>query len=152
MTGPSVADRIDAAIVMLAREFDDPQASRTLKRWSGVDVERSGFVLMARIEERPGSHLAHLAESAGIDVSTASRQMTRLLQEGLVRRSPDPAEHRARRHDLTADGERALRRLRGARRERIERLVADFSSAEQLQLAGLLERFVAAFGEGSWTE
>ena len=150
--GEPVADRIDAAIVMLAREFDDPRASQTLKRWSGVDVERSGFVLMARIEERPGSHLAHLAEASGVDVSTASRQMTRLLQEGLVRRSRDPDEHRARRHVLTAAGERALRRLRAARRERIERLVADFSASEQRELADLLERFVAAFGERSWTE
>ena len=150
--GPPVADRLDAAILMLAREFNDPQASQTLKRWSGVDVERSGFVLMVRIEERPGSHLAHLAEAAGIDVSTASRQMTRLLHEGLVRRTPDPAEHRARRHYLTADGDRALRRLRAARRERIERLVGDFSASEQLQLADLLERFVAAFGDRSWTE
>ncbi len=134
-------DRIDASLVKLVRSITDTRTTEMLKRWAGVDIERRGFTLLARIEEFPDAHLAQVAAAADVDTSTASRQVARLVEHGLVERTPDPAEHRARRHRLTDDGAAALARLRDARRRWIDGIVSDFSVDEQAQLADLLTRF-----------
>jgi DNA-binding MarR family transcriptional regulator len=134
-------DLIDAALVRLVRRITDRRTTELVNTWAGVDIERSGFTLLARLEENAEARLAELAAAADIDVSTASRQMARLLEQCLVARSTDPSNHRALRHQLTDQGAAALSRLRRARRRWIADSVDDFSSSEQALLADLLTRF-----------
>jgi len=134
-------DLIDAALVRLVRRITDRRTTDLLNTWAGVDIERSGFTLLARLEQHRDARLAELATAADIDVSTASRQMARLLEQGLVSRRTDPSNHRAFRHRLTAQGAAALARLRRARRTWIADSVVDFATADQAQLADLLTRF-----------
>jgi DNA-binding MarR family transcriptional regulator len=138
-------DLVDAALVRLVRRLTDSRMTQTVNDWAGVDVERSGFTLMARIEGAPDARLDRLAALADIDASTASRQIAKLIEQGLVDRSGDPANHRVRRHRLTESGSEALTRLRTARHDWIAQTVAEFTSAEQRDLADLLTRFVDSF-------
>jgi DNA-binding MarR family transcriptional regulator len=138
-------DLVDAALVRLARRLTDSRMTQTVNEWAGVDVERSGFTLMARIEDAPDARLDRLAALADIDASTASRQIAKLIEQGLVERSSDPANHRVRRHRLTESGSEALTRLRTARHDWIAQTVAEFTPAEQRDLADLLTRFVDSF-------
>ena len=138
-------DLVDAALVRLVRRLTDSRMTQTVNEWAGVDVERSGFTLMARIEEAPDARLDQVAAMAAIDASTASRQIAKLIEQGLVERSLDPANHRVRRHRLTEAGIEALARLRQARHEWIAQTVADFTPDEQRDLADLLTRFVDSF-------
>jgi DNA-binding MarR family transcriptional regulator len=148
LASPSCAesiDLVDAALVRLVRRLTDSRMTQTVNGWAGVDVERSGFTLMARIEDAPDARLDRIAALADIDASTASRQIAKLIDQGLVERSSDPANHRVRRHRLTESGSQALIRLRRARHDWIAQSVADFSPAEQRDLADLLTRFVDNF-------
>ena len=86
-----------------------------------------------------------MAALADIDTSTASRQIAKLIEQGLVERSSDPTNHRVRRHRLTESGSEALVRLRRARHDWIAQSVADFTPAEQRVLPDLLTRFVDNF-------
>ncbi len=138
-------DLVDAALVRLARRLTDSRMTHTVNEWAGVDIERSGFTLLARIEEAPDARLDQLAAMADIDASTASRQIAKLIDQTLVERSGDPDNHRVRRHRLTASGAEALARLRHARHEWIAQTVADFTPSERRDLADLLTRFVDSF-------
>ena len=135
-------ERIDAALVRLVRRVTDARTTAMVNEWAGVEVERSGFVLLARIEELPDARLAELAEAADVDVSTASRQVARLVEQELVTRSPDPCDHRALLHRLSPRGADALARLRRARRRWIDEITAGFSPSERAAFAELFERFV----------
>lgn len=134
--------RIEAALIALLRRTNDPRGNRRINARAGVDIERSGSVMLARIEEHEPVRLCDLAEMGGIDTSTASRQVGRLVDAGYVERSPDPDDGRATAHRLTPAGRRIRGRLERARREWFEEVVADFSRAERDQFATLLARFV----------
>ena len=140
--GPDAIARIEAALVTLVRRATDPRGNREINRSAGVDIERAGAVMLARVEELEPARLSDLAEAAGVDTSTASRQVARLVDDGYVDRGADPDDRRASAHRLTPAGREVRRRLRTARREWFEDVLGDFEPAEQEQLATLLERFV----------
>lgn len=142
MSEPGATERIDAALVRLVRHVTDARTTAMVNEWAGVDVERSGFVLLARLETHPDARLAELAELADIDVSTASRQVARLVDQDLVTRVPDPCDHRALLHRLSPGGIDALARLRRARRRWISEITSDLSAADRDRFADLFERFV----------
>jgi DNA-binding MarR family transcriptional regulator len=139
---PDAIARIEAALVTLVRRANDPRGNRRINREAGVDIERAAAVMLARVEELEPARLSDLAEAAGVDTSTASRQVARLVDEGLVERRADPADGRASAHRLSAEGRRVRARLRAARRAWFEDVLADFDPEERQVFAGLLERFV----------
>lgn len=140
--GPDAIARIEAALVALVRRATDPRGNRQINRSAGVDIERAGAVMLARVEELEPARLSDLAEAAGVDTSTASRQVARLVDEGYVDRGADPDDRRASAHRLTPTGREVRRRLKAARREWFDDVLGDFDPSERAQLAMLLERFV----------
>ncbi|MDZ7674752.1 MAG: MarR family transcriptional regulator [Acidimicrobiales bacterium] len=134
--------RIEAALIALLRRTNDPRGNQRINDRAGVDIERSGSVMLARIEEFEPVRLCDLADMGGIDTSTASRQVARLVDAGYVERRPDPDDGRATGHYLTESGQRIRGKLKRARREWFEEVVAEFSPDERDQFADLLVRFV----------
>ncbi len=134
---------IEGALITLVRRANDPRGNRELHRAAGTDIERAGAVMLARVEELEPARLSVLAEAAGVDVSTASRQVARLVDEGYVARDPDPDDGRARAHRLTPEGRDLRGRLAAARRAWLEEVLRDFDDDERAALADLLGRFVA---------
>ena len=129
---------IERALLTLVRKATDPRGNRTINDLAGADIERAGAAMLARIEEHEPARLSELAEAAGVDVSTASRQLARLVELGLVERRPDPDDRRAALHRLSPTG-RALRgRLAQARREWIDGILVDLDEGERRTLARLL--------------
>lgn len=126
----------------LVRQLSAPRLIAFLNERAEVDIERSGFVLMARIEEHDMARLGDIASAADIDIASASRQVARLVAHGLVARRPDPDDRRAMHHHLTADGVAALERLRAARRAWLEDLLRTFDPEDRRQFSLLLDHFV----------
>lgn len=133
---------IEDALIRLVRRTNDPRGNSRINRRAGVDIERSGSVLLARIEEMEPVRLGDLAEAVGIDTSTASRQVARLVDDGYVDREPDPLDGRASVHRLSPDGRKVRQRLAEVRREWFEERLADFSADERRQFAHLFQRFI----------
>jgi DNA-binding MarR family transcriptional regulator len=138
------AARIEAAVLALLRRANDPRGFQRIHELSGVDIERAGAVMLARIEELQPARLSELAEAAGVEVSTASRQVARLVEQGYVERAADPTDARAALHRLTPRGRRVRHKLRAAATSFFQRALVDFTEADQARLADLLGRFVEA--------
>lgn len=150
--GEDAIARIEAALITLIRRATDPRANRDVNRAAGVDIERAGAVMLARVEELEPVRLSELAEAAGVDTSTASRQVARLVDDGLVVRGADPDDRRASAHRLSPSGREVRQRLNIARRAWFDDVLADFDPDERARFADLLERFVAHMQPDDATE
>ncbi|MEL6893609.1 MAG: MarR family transcriptional regulator [Actinomycetota bacterium] len=85
-----------------------------------------------------------LAERLRVDPSTATRAVQSLVAGGLAERYPSPDDGRVVMVRMTDDG-RGVHAAADARRSHImAQLLGEFSPEERSDLAGMLERFVAA--------
>lgn len=139
-----VVDVVEHALVRFIRDVSGPGLVGYLSDCADVDIERGGFVVMARIEELDGAELGEIAYAAHLEPAVASRHIARLVAHGMVRRRPDPDERLVMRHELTPEGRRALSVLRTARRTWIDGVLRTFDDAEKETFAALFERFVDA--------
>lgn len=126
------ADRIGQQLMRLLRVVSK-------MRHQGGDVA-VGHVL-AELLERGPQRVGELAQSLGTDPSTVSRQVTALVEAGLVERRAHPDDGRAH---LLAATESGTHRCVEGRRRRIEvvgAVLAGWPAADQHRLAELLGRF-----------
>jgi DNA-binding MarR family transcriptional regulator len=147
---PSV-DAIEAALGIIARRINLPRAHDRIVARAGVSgIDRALYTTLARIADHAPLRLSDLAHVLGVDLSTVSRQVATLERHELVERTVDPSDRRAVVVALTADGRRALDRLRAAARARLTDVLADWTDDERAELARALTRFneaVARYGE-----
>ncbi|MCZ7526355.1 MAG: MarR family transcriptional regulator [Acidimicrobiia bacterium] len=132
---------IERALIILVRRADHPRSHARLERRAGVSLERTSYVVLARVHDGESLRLSDLASGLGVDLSTASRQVARLAELGLVARDDDPADRRAAALRVTRRGRDILRRLRAARRERLGELLAGWTARDRAELARLLGSF-----------
>ncbi len=121
--------QLEDALIALVRRANDPRGNRALNRAAGTDIERAAAVMLARVDELEPARLSDLACAAGVDVSTASRQVARLVEDGYVQRRPDPDDGRATAHSLTDAGREARAAIVAARRRWFE-VVLDVVDAD----------------------
>ena len=89
-------------------------------------AEFSALMLLFPLRHLGPLRVTDLAEVKGADPSTISRQATQLVKAGLVRREADPADGRASRLAVTAEGLAACRRLHDARNALISDALRDW--------------------------
>jgi DNA-binding MarR family transcriptional regulator len=82
--------------------------------------------------------LAHLA----VDKSNVSRLVTRLVEMGLVKCRPDPADRRGKRIELTSKGARMSRTLDRASRQRFRGLIEGIPKARRAAVVTALGEIV----------
>ena len=126
------ADRIGQQLMRLLRVV-------ARMRHQGGDIA-VGHVL-AELLERGPQRVGELAQALGTDPSTVSRQVTALVEAGLVERRAHPGDGRAH---LLAATESGTHRCVDGRRRRVEvvaTVLADWSPEDRRRLAGLLGRF-----------
>lgn len=105
---------------------------------------RSAYLLLGELEASGPRSTAVLASTMGVDISTASRQIAPLEEQGLVARLPKPGDRRSTLVEITPLG---VERLEGARRERrssYAALLAEWTPEQREALAHGLERLNAA--------
>jgi DNA-binding MarR family transcriptional regulator len=105
-------------------------------------VERSALMLLPRLEER-SCRLRELAEAVHADPSTVSRQVSELVDLGLVRREADPRDGRATLLAITPEGLAACEDLRRRRRSLLEPLVAEWPVERVDAFSDLLRAFTS---------
>ncbi|TYL45513.1 MarR family transcriptional regulator [Nocardioides sp. BGMRC 2183] len=110
----------------------------------GLELERSAYTLLTRIDLQGAMSIGELSEAFGLDASTLNRQTARMLRQGLVRRIPDPDGGVARKFEMTADGRSRLRADRRRRQEGLGRVLEGWSDEDVTALAAMLARFNAA--------
>ncbi len=140
--------RIEEALITLVRRANNPRRHLQIVRAAGVDIDRSTYVVLARVAEAERRRVSDLAVDLGVDISTASRQIARAEALGLVCRVPDERDARATTLDLTTEGRRILTRVRRARRAWLESVLGTFTAEQRCELATVLDRLNAALDAG----
>ncbi len=100
---------------------------------------------LLRLIDGDGLHrLRDLAEVLGVSVPAASKSVDKLVRLGLAVRHRSPRDRRALLAFILPAGRRLIAAHEHAARERLDRALVSFSSAELAAFSGLLERFSLA--------
>ncbi|MEZ5114790.1 MAG: MarR family transcriptional regulator [Candidatus Nanopelagicales bacterium] len=100
------ADRLRVVVGRLARG---------LRTTAGGGITPTQLSALATVDRHGPLRLSALAEIEAVNPTMLSRLVARLEEDGLLRRTPDPDDGRAALVAVTADGRRALGRLRARR-------------------------------------
>lgn len=110
----------------------------------GDELEMGQVDALDALVQHGPSRMRDLAAALRVDASTATRMVTRLADQGLVEREPDPDDARSVRVRMSRRGEVAHAAMNERRRHLFGDVLAGFEPDELHQLAGLLERLVDA--------
>jgi DNA-binding MarR family transcriptional regulator len=143
----SAGDEIDPheAFVRLEREIGLllRRARAISARLAGAlhpDLDGAAYGLLALLQDAGPLRASELVARLGLDKSTVSRQVSSLVELGLVDRSADPVDGRAQVLTPSAEGSARLARVREIRRARWEADLADWPAADVARLGELLGR------------
>jgi DNA-binding MarR family transcriptional regulator len=104
-------------------------------------AEFSALMLLFPLRHLGPMRVTDLAEVKGADPSTVSRQATQLVKAGLVRREADPADGRASRLAVTAEGLTACLHLHEARNALISNALRGWPVERVRLFTDLFEEF-----------
>src|ERR1700749_4941128 len=106
---------LHGAMVDLFTLMNEPQRDDTLLREAGVSLDRALFPLLVGIERYGPIGVVDLANKAGRDYTTVSRQVTKLESLGLIERQPSESDRRINEAVITAKGQTLTDALDAAR-------------------------------------
>ncbi|GAB3314607.1 MarR family winged helix-turn-helix transcriptional regulator [Luteimonas notoginsengisoli] len=131
------------ALLAIASAMNRPQRDEALVRQAGISLDRALFPLLVGIERWGPIGVVELADRAGRDHTTVSRQVARLESLGLVGRQAGEHDRRVRRAVVTPQG-KAMTDAVDAARERIGRAIfASWDQQDVADLVRLMHRFAA---------
>lgn len=128
------------ALLDLTGVLNRPQPDAALIATAGIDLDRALFPLLVRIERRGPLGIVELAELAGRDYTTVSRQVAKLETLGLVQREASPEDRRVRAAAITAEGKKMTDALDAARQKLVSGLLSHWEKEDVATLAHLLRR------------
>jgi DNA-binding MarR family transcriptional regulator len=105
-----------------------------------ADLDGAAYGLLALLQDTGPLRASDLVARLGLDKSTVSRQVSNLVDLGLVDRAADPVDGRAQVLTPSAEGSARLARIRESRRARWEADLGDWPATDVATLADLLGR------------
>lgn len=133
---------IGAALYSLSRSLKRGRLHEFLLARARIDADQAGLAILYVLHlAGAGQRLCDLAEQLRVDAPAVTRKAQQLERSGLVSRTQDQADARATRIQLTPQGRRTISRFLAARRDWLTSLLAEWSDADQADLARLLRRF-----------
>lgn len=114
-----------------------------LNRWAtrraDLEIPPAQGRILALLNELGSSRIGDLAEADHCSQPTMTTQIQKLEALGWVARKTDPGDARARRIQVTPEGERVLLAARAARGEAVRELVESLSAREREVLSDALD-------------
>ena len=132
-------DQLREALLDLTGLLNRPQQDDALLRAAGVELDRALFPLLVRIERRGPLGVGELADLAGRDYTTVSRQVAKLEELGLIERRAG-SDKRVREAVVTARGREITEALDRTRERMLTLLFAEWDKDDIATLARLLRR------------
>lgn len=103
-------------------------------------IHRSNYLTLLRVQEHDRSRISDIAAGLELDVSVISRKVAALDELGLVSREQDPADGRAQVVSVTDHGREVIALNRRIYTDAVERLTAEWDTADLAALAVGLHR------------
>jgi DNA-binding MarR family transcriptional regulator len=126
---------LHGAILDIMAVMNRPQRDDLLIGEAGIRLDRALLPLLVRIERGGPIGVGELADRAGRDYTTVSRQVAKLEGLGLVCRQDSPTDRRVREAEVTAQG-KAMTDALDAARDRL--FAAGFASWERQDFDALV--------------
>ncbi|MBT2492836.1 winged helix DNA-binding protein [Streptomyces sp. ISL-96] len=95
------------------------------------DLSMWGYVVLSALDDGPVRTQAALAEAIGTDKTRIIATLDQLQESGLISRTPDPADRRARLLSITEDGRKVRRSARVGIQANEDRLLAMLPPADR---------------------
>jgi len=137
-------DGLAAALIDLVGVLNSPRQDDVLLEAAGVMLPRALFPLLVRVGASGAIGVTLLAEQAGRDHTTISRQLAQLEKLGLVKRRANVDDGRIHETAITDKGTETVARITRARRRLLGRLLSDWSEKERRDLARLNRKLADA--------
>ncbi|ASQ96953.1 MarR family transcriptional regulator [Streptomyces sp. 11-1-2] len=118
-----------------------PQTNLGAESCTPTRLDRSGYLLLSRLDAEGAMSIGQLADAFQLDVSTVNRQTGALLRAGLVERIADPDGGLARKLRITPRGADRMAAERTCRQTDLSRLLESWPSEEVARLEDVLTRF-----------
>jgi DNA-binding MarR family transcriptional regulator len=132
------------ALLDIVSVMNRPQRDEALIREAGIALDRALFPLLVGVGRFGPIGVVDLADRAGRDYTTVSRQVAKLERLGLVERQGSAADRRVREAVITAKGKK-MTDLVDAARERIGRAVFKTWETHDIdELVRLMRKFANA--------
>jgi DNA-binding MarR family transcriptional regulator len=141
-------DADEADVVLAACRVLVALSAQSIAAVEGVaDVAQVRALVV--ISSRGSVSLRELSAAANLHLTRASRLCDRMVAEGLINRTDDPADRRQLVLTVTASGERVVRTVMRHRRAAITPILARMTKQRRAELVSVLREFAAAGGEPS---
>jgi DNA-binding MarR family transcriptional regulator len=134
--------RLHESLVDLIALTNLPQRDEVLIREAGITLDRALFPLLVGIERFGPIGVVELADRAGRDHTTVSRQVAKLAELGLVDRRPSATDRRVKEAVISSAGRRVTDALDAARHRLSAQVFAHWSDRDLLELDRLMRRYV----------
>ncbi len=143
-SGVPIGLQLTGAAKIVGRAFADALAE--------VDGAPHTWSILLALKARPTANQREIAASVGIEGATLTHHLNAMERDGLLTRRRDPANRRVHLVDLTAEGEAAFRRMRGAAVAFDRRLRTGIDDDETTTFGLLLDRLRANVAQQGSTE
>ncbi|HTV18131.1 MAG TPA: MarR family winged helix-turn-helix transcriptional regulator [Polyangiaceae bacterium] len=138
---------LHGALIEIVSAMNRPQRDEAMIRAAGIPLDRALFPLLVGVERLGPIGVVELADRAGRDYTTVSRQVAKLESLGLVERREGASDRRVREAVVTAKGKAMTDRVDAAR-ERMGRVIFDSWDAHDIdELVRLTRKFADAIRE-----
>jgi DNA-binding MarR family transcriptional regulator len=128
---------LHSSVLDIVGIFNSPERDAANLESAGLTLERALFPLLVLIAKYGPIGVVDVATRVGRDYTTASRQVARLEQLGLVTRRARPGDRRTREATLTPQGKAATDAVDAARERLALRMFRNWSRADYDQLLRL---------------
>lgn len=137
-------DQLDDVLLEVRHLFRSPDFRRLVLR--SVEVELSTLRLLRAVERHASDpSVGDVADTLGIDQSTASRQVEQAVKTGYLARQRSADDARRSQLTLTADGAAVLAEANRSRRKALGQVTADWSDQDLADLVRLLRELRDGF-------
>ena len=103
-------------------------------------LDRAAYVILRHLDSAGPQNVSALAARLNLDGSTVTRQVSAMQRDGLITRTPDPADGRGTVISPTQAGLQRMAAVRAARTRLYGDLLSDWTSDDRETLADLLHR------------
>ena len=129
------------SLIDLVGFMNRPQRDTALIQEAGITLDRALFPLLMGIQRHGPIGVVELAELAGRDYTTVSRQVAKLESLGLVGRHASKTDKRVRGAVITAKGRAMAVALNEARERLAAEVLANWTKKDLQELVRLMRRF-----------
>jgi DNA-binding MarR family transcriptional regulator len=141
---PEQIKDLHRSLLDIVSVMNRPQRDESMVRAAGISLDRALFPLLVGVERFGPIGLVEMADRAGRDYTTVSRQVSKLEELGLVKRQEGAADRRVREVVITASGKAMTDRVDAAR-ERLGRAIFESWDRHDVdELVRLMRKFADA--------